>query len=102
MSERFELPAELNIYGALEIRDALLSWVAENASKDADFLEVSAREVAEVDGSGLQLLASLSNMGQPWRLVEASSAFTDACRTLGFADWLDTRHTSGKSSGVAK
>jgi ABC-type transporter Mla MlaB component len=102
MSERFELPAELNIYGALETRDALLAWVTENASKGGDFLEISARDVEEVDGSGLQLLASLSNMGQAWRLVEASSAFSDACRTLGFADWLDSRHSNSKSSGAGK
>jgi ABC-type transporter Mla MlaB component len=102
MSDRFELPAELNIYGALEIRDALLAWVTENTAKGGDYLEISARDVAEVDGSGLQLLASLSNMGQSWRLAEASTVFSDACRTLGFADWLDGRHSHSKSSGAAK
>ena len=91
MSERFELPAELNIYSALETRDALLAWVAAQAGKEHDFLEVSARDVQEVDGSGLQLLAALSNMEQPWRLVEASDTFVQACRTLGFAQWLDKR-----------
>lgn len=102
MSDRFELPAELNIYGALETRDALLAWVSENSSKGGDYLEVSARDVEEVDGSGLQLLASLSNMGQAWRLVEASNAFSDACRTLGFADWLDGRSTHSKPAGAGK
>jgi ABC-type transporter Mla MlaB component len=102
MSDRFELPAELNIYGALEIRDALLAWVTEKTAKGGDYLEISARDVAEVDGSGLQLLASLSNMGQSWRLVEASEVFSDACRTLGFAEWLEGRHIPSKSSGAAK
>lgn len=102
MSERFELPTELNIYCAMETRDALLAWVTENADQGADILEVSAREVAEVDGSGLQLLASFSQMGHAWRLVEPSEAFSDACRTLGFTDWLDRRRTLTKSAGASK
>ena len=90
MGERFELPAELNIYGALETRDALLAWVSEQSAKGRDFLEVSARDVSEVDGSGLQLLASLSNGDIAWRLVDASDALEDACRTLGLGAWLDS------------
>lgn len=93
MAERFELPAELNIYSALEVRDNLLAWVAESGSKGRDYLEVSARDVAEVDASGLQLLASLSNGEHAWRLVEASAVFAEACRTIGLAQWLDSRYT---------
>jgi hypothetical protein len=92
MSEPFELPAELNIYSALESRDALLAWVAERTSKSGDALEISAAAVTEVDGSGLQLLAALSNMEHSWHLVHSSDAFTEACRTLGFGHWLDTRY----------
>jgi ABC-type transporter Mla MlaB component len=92
MSDRFELPTELNIYSALESRDALLSWVAEQGSKSHEALEISAAQVAEVDGSGLQLLAALSNMEQSWHLVDASAVFMDACRTLGFGHWLDKRY----------
>jgi hypothetical protein len=92
MGERFELPSELNIYSALETRDTLLAWVAAQAAKGRDVLEVSARDVAEVDGSGLQLLASLANGETPWRLVEASTPFTEACRTIGLTDWLDDRY----------
>lgn len=88
MSEQFELPAELNIYSALETRDALIAWAAEHASESSEFLEISAAQVAEVDGAGLQLLASLSNMGQSWRLLAPSERFSEACRTLGFGDWL--------------
>lgn len=91
MSEPFELPAELNIYSAMESRDALLAWVSEQASKSGDFLKISARQVEEVDGSGLQLLAALSNMEQPWQLVDASDVFVDACQTLGLGKWLDAR-----------
>lgn len=90
MGERFELPAELNIYGALETRDALLAWVVEQSNKGRDFLEVSARDVTEVDGSGLQLLASLSNGDTPWHLVEASEALIEACRIMGLGSWLDS------------
>jgi hypothetical protein len=101
MVERFELPAELNIYSALETRDALLAWVAAQVAKGKDLLEVSARDVAEVDGSGLQLLAALSNGETPWRLVEASTPFVDACRTLGLGDWLDERYLKTGTGGAA-
>jgi ABC-type transporter Mla MlaB component len=91
MSEPFELPTELNIYSALETRDALLAWVTEQMGKGQDGLEVSARNVEEVDGSGLQLLAALANMEHAWRLVDPSDAFTEACRTIGVAQWLENR-----------
>ena len=91
MAERFELPAELNIYSALETRDALLAWVAEQTAQGRDLLEISARDVSEVDGSGLQLLAALANGDLPWHLVEASAPFMDACRTIGLTQWLDSR-----------
>ncbi len=100
MGERFELPAELNIYSALETRDALLAWVAEQAVKGRDHLEVSARDVAEVDGSGLQLLAALANGETPWHLVEASPAFVDACRIIGLTQWLDSRSLKNATGGA--
>ena len=100
MSERFELPSELNIYGVLETRDALLAWVTEHATKGHDYLEISARDVQEVDGSGLQLLPSISNMDQSWRLVEASDRFIDACRVMGLTQWLDSRYLKN-SAGAA-
>jgi hypothetical protein len=52
-------------------------------------LEISAAKVREVDGSGLQLLASLAHMDQPWRLVEPSAALLEAGKTLGLESWLD-------------
>jgi anti-anti-sigma regulatory factor len=102
MSERFELPSELNIYSAIETRDALLAWVAEEASAGHDYLQISARDVEEVDGSGLQLLAALSNMETPWHLVETSEPFADACRLMGFAHWLDKRYLkAGAGEGAS-
>jgi anti-anti-sigma regulatory factor len=91
MSEPFELPAELNIYSVMEIRDALLAWVTEQGSQGVESLVISARKVAEVDGSGLQLLAALSNMQQTWQLVAPTEVFAEACRTLGFAHWLEAQ-----------
>ena len=92
MSDRFELPAELNIYSALESRDALRAWASEQMTQAKGYLEVSARDVAEVDGAGLQLLAALSNMEQTWHLVDTSECFAEACRTMGFGHWLDKRY----------
>jgi anti-anti-sigma regulatory factor len=94
MSVAFELPAELTIYGALEIRDALLAWVAQHSDKSDRVLDISAKEVAEVDGSGLQLLAALTNMEVSWQLVAASPAFSEACRTLGLSHWVDSLPSS--------
>ena len=102
MSERFELPSELNIYSAIDTRDALLAWVAEEASAGHDYLQISARDVEEVDGSGLQLLAALSNMETPWHLVETSEPFAEACRLMGFAHWLDKRYLkAGAGEGAS-
>ncbi|MEY4737409.1 MAG: hypothetical protein RL302_1728 [Pseudomonadota bacterium] len=99
MSEPFELPVELNIYSALETRDALLAWVTEHASKGQDTLLVSAKNVEEIDGSGLQLLAALTNMEHTWHLVDPSDALVDACRTMGLSQWLDQRVLKSGSGG---
>ena len=88
MTTTFELPGELTIYGALETREALLAWVTEQTAKSHRTLHVSASQVEEVDGSGLQLLAALTNMDLNWQLVQSSAKFSEACRTLGFTDWL--------------
>jgi anti-anti-sigma regulatory factor len=88
MSERFDLPPELNVYSVMELRDALLAWATAQSNTAREHLEVSARDVESVDGAGLQLLASLSHMERSWRLVEASDVFAEACRTLGLSQWL--------------
>ncbi len=89
MSTPFELPTEMTIYSAVEVRDALLSWVTEQTAKAAKTLEISAEKVSEIDGAGLQLMAALSNTDQQWRLVKPSAAFVDACATLGLSAWLE-------------
>ncbi|MDT8990106.1 STAS domain-containing protein [Curvibacter sp. APW13] len=90
MGKKFDLPSEWNIYTALESRDALLAWAAEQGAKGHDRLEISAAQVAEIDGAGLQLLAALGNQEISWRLVDASEVFIDACKTLGFKQWLES------------
>ena len=89
MSKPFELPQEMTIYSAVETRDALLGWVTEQSAKSSKVIEISAAQVTEIDGAGLQLLAALSNTGQNWRLVNPSNAFADACKALGLGNWLD-------------
>ncbi|OIN91952.1 MAG: hypothetical protein AUJ20_09065 [Comamonadaceae bacterium CG1_02_60_18] len=88
MSQAFELPEELTIYSAVETRDALLAWVTGQAAKSAKLLDISGAKVREVDGSGLQLLASLSHTDQPWRMVNPSPALTEACAHIGLGAWL--------------
>lgn len=97
MSDPFELPAELTIYSALETRDALLAWATEQSTKAHASVKVSAANVASVDGSGLQLLAALGNMGLSWLAVDASPAFQEACQTMGLSQWIDpaTRQDTG-------
>jgi anti-anti-sigma regulatory factor len=101
MRAPFDLPADLRIYSAIETRDAMLAWVAEEASAGHDYLQISARDVEEVDGSGLQLLAALSNMETPWHLVETSEPFAQACRHMGFAYWLDKRYLKTQAGDSA-
>ncbi len=97
MSYRYELPAELTIYSVMEARDSLLAWAEKARSQTNAPLEISARDVEAVDGSGLQLLASLSNMEVTWWLVQTSRAFTEACNTLGLGQWLDNPYIKAGS-----
>jgi ABC-type transporter Mla MlaB component len=88
MSQAFELPEEMTIYGAVETRDALLAWVTEQGAKSVNLLEISGAKVREVDGSGLQLLASLAHTHQPWRLINPSTSLSEACANIGLDGWL--------------
>jgi anti-anti-sigma regulatory factor len=97
MSYRFELPTELTIYSVMETRDSLLAWAEKARSQTNAPLEISAHDVQSVDGSGLQLLASLSNMDVTWWLVQTSSVFTEACNTMGLSQWLDNPYLKAGS-----
>jgi ABC-type transporter Mla MlaB component len=96
MDDQFDLPADLTIYGVLDIRDALLAWVAEQTEKSTPLLKVSAKDVESVDGAGLQLLASLGSMEVTWQLSDTSAAFSEACTTMGLSHWL----TQAKSAAT--
>ncbi len=101
MSYRFELPAELTIYSVMETRDSLLAWAEKAHAQTNAPLEISARDVEAVDGSGLQLLASLGNMEITWWLVQTSAVFTEACHTLGLSQWLDNPYLKAGSREAA-
>ena len=58
----------------------------------AQHLGVFGKPSAQQRAAVLQLLAALSNMEHTWHLVEASPTFEEACRTMGFAHWLDKRY----------
>ena len=102
MSYRFELPAELTIYSVMETRDALLAWVERARAQTNAPLEISARDVQAIDGSGLQLLAALGNMEVTWWLVQSSQVFSEACRTMGLAEWLDNPYLKAGVQETAK
>ena len=89
MSKPFELPEEMTIYSAVETRDAMLAWLTEQSTKSSKLLCISAVKVSEIDGSGLQLLASLSHIDHHWQLINPSTALLEACKTLGLSAWLD-------------
>lgn len=89
MNDCFQLPSEFNIYTAVETRDALAAWLAAKPSKGIHGeLRLSAKDVSEVDGAGLQILAALSNSGESWSLVDASSPFVEACQAIGLSNWV--------------
>jgi anti-anti-sigma regulatory factor len=91
LEDSFELPSELNIYGAQETRDALLAWVGKQNTLGTEYLNISAKSVEVVDGSGLQVISALFNMEPRCRIVAASDVFLDSCRTLGLWHWIDAK-----------
>ncbi len=89
----FALPGELTIFTAAETRDALLAWLGQVGDNDAAVL-VTADQVGDVDGAGIQLLCSLASLldrqGRSWSIAGATSLLTQSCATLGLADWLSS------------
>ncbi len=95
MSHAFDLPAELTIYSVMETRDALLTWAEKMRAESADTLQVKGAAVEQVDGAGLQLLASLAATDANWELLEPSAALADACRCMGLSRWLTAQANTG-------
>lgn len=88
MHTLFELPEDFNVYNAQDTLESLRMWLADSAPAEGCVLQLSAERVMEMDGSGLQLLASLRNSGYRLHIVNASSKFMDALATTGHPNWL--------------
>lgn len=88
MNHCFELPEEFNVYHAQETLESLRLWLAHAQVEQAALIDISAARVVEMDGTGLQLLASLHNSGYRLRIVDASSKFAEACSITGNSAWL--------------
>lgn len=89
-SPRPQLPTELTIYAAAELRAQWLPLLGAFADRP---LEIEASAVAQVDAAGLQLLQSLrkalTERGRSLRLIEPSEVLRAACRDLGMASLLE-------------
>lgn len=105
MSEGCKLPEELTIYTIGEHFPQWLQWLEalpmDLTQNDplASALVVDARQVAEVDGAGLQMLVALShalkNRQRHLVLREPSDALLQASAALGLRDWLMAEPTTG-------
>ena len=88
MTTRLALPEELTIYSVTEART---QWLAAlDSGKDP--LRLDASRLREIDGAGLQLLASLARSlgarGRTLRIEDAPPTLQAACERLGLAALL--------------
>lgn len=88
MQAPFELPEDFNVYHAEDTLQALKAWLADSAPTHGALLQLSAARVMEMDGTGMQLLASLCNSGYKLHLVDTSPKFVEALQTTGHMHWL--------------
>ena len=97
MSTPLQLPAELTIYVATELRQPWLEWLEGDAGDAADAL-VDGRAVEEIDAAGLQCLLALARSlelrQQRLRLVQPSETLRLACLRLG------ARHLMAEPEGA--
>ncbi|HEX5357560.1 MAG TPA: STAS domain-containing protein [Aquabacterium sp.] len=100
MSQAYSLPAELTIYTIGETHARCLSWLAQDGAADK-CLQVDARDVAEVDAAGIQLLMSLSNTlvaeERELKLVAPSELLSAACLALGADSLISPDDRKGPS-----
>ena len=86
MSTPLQLPAELTIYVAAELRSPWLAWLDSEAG-DAEVACADGAAVEDIDAAGLQCLValarSLAARQQRLRIDAASPALQQACRRLG-------------------
>jgi hypothetical protein len=88
MSARFELPSELTVYTAQDTLAAFRAWRDLNGIDEGVPISIAAHKVSEVDGWGLQFLASLRNTGYPWTFSDVSVTVENACSAMGLKSWL--------------
>jgi len=88
MQAPFDLPEDFNVYHAEDTLEALKAWLRDSGLAPGALLPISAAKVMEMDGTGMQLLASLCNSGYRLRIVDASRKFVEALETTGHMHWL--------------
>lgn len=94
----FELPERLVVGEAPKLQTALLDWLdSQGPTTRAHALSLLAHRVREVDAAGIQLLAALTSSiarrGWVWQLLSPSEELAQACRLVGFGDWLASGHS---------
>lgn len=97
-----ELPAELTIYTAGELRPQWLAWLGP-AGGDAEAPAVAHGQApGDVDGAGLQLLLaldrSLAERGRKLQITAPSAALQAACAAAGLVDWLRQRSATQEAA----
>ena len=99
------LPAELTIYTVGELKGQCLAWLgAAPAEGDTggDHWPLDASAVDQIDAAGVQLLVSLaqtlSQQGQPLKLLQPGTALSEACAALGLTGWLADRTLEGATA----
>lgn len=88
MNHCFELPEDFNVYHMQETLESLTLWLRHSQVQGGALIDISAAQVAEIDGTGLQLLAALRNSGYRLRITAASAKFAEACEITGNSAWL--------------
>ena len=85
----YPLPEEFNVYRAEETLETLRAWLKHTPVPAGAEINFSAAHVMEVDGTGLQLLASMRRSGYQVRIIDASPKILAALQTSGTTDWLN-------------
>ena len=101
MTYRFELPEEFNVCTAQDTLEGLRLWLAHTVQDRTQTIEISAQNVAEIDNTGMQLIAALTRSGLTWRISDSSLKFTEACETLGLQHWISHLDASASAQQVA-
>ncbi|GAA6142528.1 STAS domain-containing protein [Hydrogenophaga sp. 5NK40-0174] len=96
------LPDEVTIYTVGELKPLCQGWLTQTAdepgSQDATWA-LDAHAVGQADAAGVQLMLaldkSLAGMQRRLQLLNPSNVLSEACASLGLADWLAERTVKG-------